>query len=76
MTNVVRLTETPDTDGGGVSLVGNSPSPVEEEQWAAILEPVTYDTLLDTLLAQLQCLTTFSSLLPSDPGRGLVWSKC
>ncbi|KAH8595952.1 hypothetical protein B0O99DRAFT_686466 [Bisporella sp. PMI_857] len=65
--------EEPDPEQGGVSLVSNIPAPVEQEQWAAIVEPVTNDTLLDTLLAQLQCLTTFSSLLPADPRKGLVW---
>ncbi|KAG9241138.1 hypothetical protein BJ878DRAFT_522311 [Calycina marina] len=65
--------EMSDVEEGGVSLDQKGPATAQEEQWAAIVEPVTNDTLLDTLLAQLQCLTTFCSLLPPDPARGLVW---
>ena len=37
------------------------------------MEPVTNDTLLDTLLAQLETLTTLCNLITSDSGRGLAW---
>lgn len=39
-----------------------------EEKWAAIVEPVTKDTLIDTIEAQLSTLTTLCSILSSSPG--------
>lgn len=39
-----------------------------EEQWASIIEPVTKETLLDTIEAQLSTLTTLCSILSSSPG--------
>ena len=39
-----------------------------EEQWAFIIEPVTKDTLLDTIEAQLSTLTTLCNILSSSPG--------
>ncbi|KAL7623589.1 hypothetical protein AAE478_007272 [Parahypoxylon ruwenzoriense] len=43
---------------------------VEEEQWFNIVEPVTCDTLIDTVLAQLGTLTTLCSIINSSPGIG------
>ncbi|KAL4938593.1 hypothetical protein BDV06DRAFT_200703 [Aspergillus oleicola] len=45
----------------------------EQEQWAAVVEPVTRDTLVDTAIAQLDALSTLCSLLAYDPGVGLNW---
>jgi hypothetical protein len=39
-----------------------------EEQWASVVEPVTKETLLDTIEAQLSTLTTLCSILSSSPG--------
>lgn len=39
-----------------------------EEQWASIVEPVTDETLIDTIAAQLATLTTLCSILCSSPG--------
>ncbi len=39
-----------------------------EEQWASIIEPVTKDTLIDTIEAQISTLTTLCSVLSSSPG--------
>lgn len=36
---------------------------VQDEQWAAIVEPVTNETVLDTILALLETLTLFCGLL-------------
>lgn len=50
----------------------------EEEEWATIIEPVTNDALLDTVLAQLETLTLLCTLLssssssPSNPNP-LAW---
>jgi tetratricopeptide (TPR) repeat protein len=46
---------------------------VEEERWATIVEPVTNDTLLDTVLAQLETLTLLCEIITTDQGRGLAW---
>jgi len=48
-------------------------SPTVEERWATIVEPVTSDTLLDTVLAQLETLTLLCELITADEGRGLAW---
>ncbi|PLB33399.1 uncharacterized protein BDW47DRAFT_129994 [Aspergillus candidus] len=45
----------------------------EQEQWAAIVEPITKDTLVDTAVAQLDTLTALCNLLTFDPGVGLAW---
>ncbi|EAU31172.1 conserved hypothetical protein [Aspergillus terreus NIH2624] len=45
----------------------------QQEQWAAVVEPVTKDTLVDTAVAQLDALTTLCNLLTYDPGVGLGW---
>ncbi|KAF9885613.1 hypothetical protein FE257_012704 [Aspergillus nanangensis] len=45
----------------------------QHEQWAAVVEPVTKDTLVDTAVAQLDTLTTLCNLLTYDPGVGLGW---
>ncbi|KAI8964255.1 hypothetical protein F5Y11DRAFT_100496 [Daldinia sp. FL1419] len=51
----------------------------EDEEWFNVVEPVTSDTLLDTLLAQLATLTTFCSILGSSPGAAppntLAWAE-
>ncbi|EXJ87037.1 hypothetical protein A1O3_03994 [Capronia epimyces CBS 606.96] len=38
-----------------------------EDQWFSIVEPVTKDTLVDTILAELGTLTTLCSILSSSP---------
>lgn len=50
--------------GGGN---GGSDAEADQEQWALIVEPVTKDTLLDTVTAQLSTLTTLSGILGSSP---------
>jgi hypothetical protein len=40
---------------------------LQEDQWASVVEPVTTDTLIDTVLAQLGTLTTLCSVLASAP---------
>ncbi|KAJ5698301.1 hypothetical protein N7462_000306 [Penicillium macrosclerotiorum] len=43
-----------------------------QEQWAAIVEPVTKNTLVDSAVAQLDTLTTLCNLLTFNPGGGGV----
>lgn len=47
--------------------------PPENEQWAAIVEPVTKDTLVDTAVAQLEALATLCGLVALSGGNGLAW---
>ncbi|KAI0842321.1 hypothetical protein F5Y06DRAFT_284501 [Hypoxylon sp. FL0890] len=47
------------SDSGDVEEVG---------EWFNVVEPVTRDTLIDTLLAQLGTLTTLCSIMSSSPG--------
>jgi len=48
-----------------------------EEQWASIVEPITNETLIDTIEAQLATLTTLCSILcsslGSSPASSLAW---
>ncbi|KAL5336336.1 hypothetical protein BJX70DRAFT_400733 [Aspergillus crustosus] len=44
-----------------------------QEQWAAVVEPVTKDTLVDTAVAQLDALATICNLLTYGPCAGLNW---
>ncbi|CRG86652.1 hypothetical protein PISL3812_03662 [Talaromyces islandicus] len=68
----------PDTDQADV-LQGTAQETEEteasprEEQWAAVIEPVTKDTLVDTAVAQLETLSTLCGLLALDGGNGLPW---
>ncbi|EFQ99873.1 hypothetical protein MGYG_02885 [Nannizzia gypsea CBS 118893] len=45
----------------------------EAEEWAAVVEPVTKNTLIDTAIAQLEALATLCGLLSSDHGSTLAW---
>lgn len=60
----------PDLEDGGASLTSEpttSSEPIEqEEKWASIVEPVTNETLVDTILAQLEVLTLVCGLTNSD----------
>ncbi|KAK2794779.1 hypothetical protein FQN52_007549 [Onygenales sp. PD_12] len=47
--------------------------PVQSEQWASVIEPVTKDTLVDTAVAQLETLATLCGLLTLDSGSTLAW---
>lgn len=41
--------------------------------WATVIEPVTKDTILDTVIAQLETLTAICSLMGSRTTTGLDW---
>lgn len=58
----------PDANDGPAEEESDPP-----EQWAAVVEPVTKDTLVDTAVAQLETLTTMCSLLAFNPGDSLAW---
>lgn len=51
----------------------DEPDETDAEQWAAVIEPVTKDTLVDTAVAQLETLSTLCGLLALDGGNGLAW---
>lgn len=52
---------------------GNESNVTEEEVWAAVEEPITTDTLLDTTIAQLDTLTEIRSLGSSHTRNDLAW---
>ena len=52
---------------------GNESNASEEEVWAAVEEPITTDTLLDTTIAQLNTLTEICSLGSSHTRNDLAW---
>ncbi|RHZ49697.1 uncharacterized protein CDV56_105843 [Aspergillus thermomutatus] len=56
-----------------MDTAGESDPSEPQEQWAAVIEPVTKNTLVDTAVAQLDTLTTLSNLLTFNPGVGLAW---
>ena len=45
----------------------------EDESWASVMEPVTRNTLVDTLIAQLETLTTMCNLAGSQRNSELAW---
>lgn len=67
----VPMEEFSDTEDGGASLSGSQAD--GEERWATVLEQVTNDTLLDTIFAQLETLTTLCGLVTANEGKGLAW---
>lgn len=60
--------ESEDDEDGGASLIGSDVqrSREEDEQWVTVIEPVTINTLLDTILAKVGTLTTLCSVLCQD----------
>jgi hypothetical protein len=56
----------------GEEMDTESETPAHEE-WAAVVEPVTKDTLVDTAVAQLETLATLCGLLALSGGNGLAW---
>ncbi|RLL99075.1 hypothetical protein CFD26_107112 [Aspergillus turcosus] len=56
-----------------MDMAGESDRSEPQEQWAAVIEPVTKNTLVDTAVAELDTLTTLSNLLTFNPGVGLAW---
>ncbi|KAI9055264.1 hypothetical protein LZ554_000228 [Drepanopeziza brunnea f. sp. 'monogermtubi'] len=58
-----------DTEEGGVAIAQDTSmdidggEPAQDERWASIIEPVTNSVLLDTILAQLETLTTMCGLI-------------
>ena len=52
---------------------GNESNASEEEVWAAVEEPITTDTLLDTTIGQLDTLTEICSLGSSHNRNDLAW---
>ncbi|KAF7937241.1 uncharacterized protein EAE98_001555 [Botrytis deweyae] len=63
----------PDMEEGGVPLSDSNSQPPQDDRWASIVEPVTLETLLDTVVAQLQTLAILCGLVNVDAGRGLAW---
>ncbi|KAI9771896.1 MAG: hypothetical protein M1840_001666 [Geoglossum simile] len=59
--------------GDGTSTTAASLEASKDDRWAAIVEPVTQETLLDTSLAQLDTLTSLCGLAISGAGSGLAW---
>ncbi|KAK2765473.1 hypothetical protein FQN54_008327 [Arachnomyces sp. PD_36] len=64
--------------GDGAAMMGQetrqgSTDPEEQEQWAAVIEPITKSTLVDTAIAQLETLATLCGLLTFDHGSVVAW---
>ncbi|KIW20173.1 hypothetical protein PV08_00748 [Exophiala spinifera] len=68
----VDNTSSDGSDDGGASLNTKA-----ADQWFAVVEPVTKETLVDTILAELGTLTTLCSILSSStvsaPTTSLAW---
>lgn len=58
-----QVSEPVDEEPGGVSLGGSEESGTQEDQWATVIEPVTKESLLDTILAQLETLTVLCGIV-------------
>jgi hypothetical protein len=68
-----------DTEEGGVAITEDTSmdidggEPAQDERWASIIEPVTNSVLLDTILAQLETLTTMCGLIVGVDERAIGW---
>lgn len=63
-----------ENQGEDVSMSPGSTSDGSADgEWATVVEPVTNDTLLDTVIAQLETLTAVCSLMGSQATTGLNW---
>ena len=60
-------------DGGTATRTDTAEGATSEEAWASIEEPVTRNSLIDTVIAQLETLTTICSLVISQGGDNLDW---
>ena len=65
----------PSSEAPTAESIDSSTDPDEEEIWASIEEPVTKQTLVDTVIAQLETLTLLSSLGSSNSHDGLAWME-
>lgn len=67
--DIARQADNSDNDDGGATIDSRTTTAFDEkdeqEQWVSIVEPVTADSLLDTILAQFATLTTLCSVLIS-----------
>lgn len=87
MLQELRFTESQEhikqMESGNVPSAGNQQAEMEnsddqqpsdpQEQWVAIVEPVTKDTLVETAVAQLEALATLCNLLAFNPDAGISW---
>jgi hypothetical protein len=55
--------DVPSAEEGGASLSSDEP---QDDRWATIIEPITNETLLDTILAQVETLTLLCNLIPAS----------
>ena len=62
-----------DYDSGTVSGNGVGSGTISEEAWVSVEEQVTVDSLVDTILAQLETLTTLCTLTTSQGSVNLSW---
>lgn len=69
-----------EAEQGSVSLAADTPmevddgkEPAQDERWASIVEPVTNDTLLDTVLAQLETLSQTCGLILNVSEQTIDW---
>lgn len=51
----------------------SSSESAEQEEWVAVIEPITKSTLVDTAIAQLETLATLCGLLTFEHGSVVAW---
>ena len=70
----VRAEKSAEADGENVDMSrGNETETSEGEQWTALVEPVTKDALVDTVLAQMETLTAICTLVSSEMFSDFAW---
>lgn len=60
------ISETVESQPGRLDENGESASTADDNKWFSIVEPVTKDTLVDTILAEIGTLTTLCSILSTS----------
>ncbi|KAI1005776.1 hypothetical protein K3495_g2445 [Podosphaera aphanis] len=60
-----------DSEDGGVPIATAEGLDLQDDRWASIIEPITDETLLDTVLATIETLTTLSQMMSPNDVQGL-----
>ena len=62
-------------EGGGSGIHEEQSRTPQEEQWVSVMEPITADTLLDTIIAQIETMTVMCGLMALQDPNGLPWME-
>ncbi|MCJ1251203.1 hypothetical protein MMC30_008434 [Trapelia coarctata] len=62
-------------EGEESNVSQEQPGTPQEEQWVSIVEPITADTLFDTMIAQIETITAMCGLMVLQDPSGFPWME-